>query len=218
MLLLLFLASEVPISVPQLLAARPPASTRTVPRESRPRMSSRFGPRRCLVERGTGANSKRKMFRPLPYPPRRPSMRVQSATKESLGPREWFKRLLTTPEPPTVVDIQSKSQFSEIMANGNGLAVFMASMVNCGPCRVFDPKFRLFAEAYPDATFFKITGDTNEETKALLKDLRVSAVPAFRVFNDGKDVSAELALMEQMDIIQAEKTLRLVVKRHYPSK
>uniref|UniRef100_A0A7S4DZ61 Thioredoxin domain-containing protein n=1 Tax=Lotharella globosa TaxID=91324 RepID=A0A7S4DZ61_9EUKA len=111
-----------------------------------------------------------------------------------------------------------ESQFMEIMTNGNGLSVFMASMVNCGPCRVMDPKFRLFAEAYPDATFFKITGDTNDDTKALLKDLRVSAVPAFRVFNDGKDVSAELALMEQMDIIQAEKTLRLVVKRHYPDK
>ncbi|GAB5360114.1 hypothetical protein AAMO2058_000599500 [Amorphochlora amoebiformis] len=165
---------------------------------------------------------------PPSAPPRAPGLLpeqdrliLRPRKRRERGPFEWIKRMVgpTGYDQTAVAEALTREALVDLLNESERdeerLTVVMISMTYCGPCKMFEPKFKLFAEAYPDATFVKIVGDRNDETRAMLKSMDISAVPAFRIFKGNKDVSAELALMQQMGVIQAEKTLRAVLKRHY---
>jgi len=141
------------------------------------------------------------------------TVRAQDSQRKEKG---WLQRLLgpTGYEKVPIIEVETVEDFEKLTGADGSLSVVMASMTYCGPCKLMDPKFQLFAEAYPNINFIKVTGDKNEDTRQILNKIRVSAVPAFRVFKDGKDVSGELSVMEQMNVSQAEKTLRSVIQRN----
>mmetsp|Transcript_21330 Transcript_21330/g.31749 ORF Transcript_21330/g.31749 Transcript_21330/m.31749 type:complete len:234 (+) Transcript_21330:3-704(+) len=130
----------------------------------------------------------------------------------------WLQRLIGPRfERPEVSEILSEDQLESLLRMAeetNKLTVVMLSMTFCGPCKLFEPKYTLFAEDNPDATFVKIIGDRNEDTRAILDKLGVKAVPAFRIYKGTKDVSGELSIIQQMDLVQSERALRAVLKRN----
>eukprot|EP00465_Bigelowiella_longifila_P015077 CAMPEP_0185266192 /NCGR_PEP_ID=MMETSP1359-20130426/30266_1 /TAXON_ID=552665 /ORGANISM="Bigelowiella longifila, Strain CCMP242" /LENGTH=177 /DNA_ID=CAMNT_0027855883 /DNA_START=219 /DNA_END=752 /DNA_ORIENTATION=- len=150
---------------------------------------------------------------------RLPSLVPVTAEKgeSSMG---WLQRLLgpTGYDRDSVVEVESAAEFKAMTSKNVSLAVVMASMTYCGPCKLMEPKFKLFSEAYPNAKFITVVGDKNDETREILRCQRITAVPAFRVFREGKDVSEELAMMERLDIIQSERALRNVIRRNYVDK
>lgn len=95
-----------------------------------------------------------------------------------------------------VLQLESEEEFDEIVANaGNKPVVLSASMTYCGPCKIAKPKYRLMAEYYrKEAIFVAVEGDTNPSTEKLLSRLGITAVPAYRVFLKGENVSTDLMM------------------------
>lgn len=69
---------------------------------------------------------------------------------------------------------------------GDKLVVVAVSTTTCGPCKLIFPKVVKMSTEYPDAVFFKIDGDKNSSTRALMRKWGVRAVPNFRFYNNGK--------------------------------
>lgn len=95
-----------------------------------------------------------------------------------------------------VLQLESEEQFDQIVADArNKPVVLSASMTYCGPCKIAKPKYRLMAEYYrKEAIFLAVEGDTNPSTEKLLSRLNITAVPAYRVFLRGENVSTDLMM------------------------
>lgn len=115
--------------------------------------------------------------------------------------RSFFQDLFrnngdTNHETEDVLQLDSEEEFDQIVANaGNKPVVLSASMTYCGPCKIAKPKYRLMAEYYrEEAIFVAVEGDTNPSTEKLLSRLGITAVPAYRVFLRGENVSTDLMM------------------------
>ncbi|OON20171.1 thioredoxin [Opisthorchis viverrini] len=53
----------------------------------------------------------------------------------------------------------------------------------CPPCRLISPIFANMEVEFPDAVFFKINADNNEE---LVKEYNINSLPTFIFMRDGK--------------------------------
>jgi thioredoxin 1 len=88
-----------------------------------------------------------------------------------------------------VMEFQSEEEFNQILKDaGDKLVVVDISTKTCGPCKMIYPKVVEMSLAYPDAVFLKINGDTDNNTRTLMRKWSVRAVPNFRFFRNGEQV------------------------------
>jgi thioredoxin 1 len=75
------------------------------------------------------------------------------------------------------------------------------STKTCGPCKMIFPKVVQLSIEYPDVVFLKINGDTNTDTRALMRKWGVRAVPNFRFFRNGELVHSHTGA--KLDVLKA---------------
>ena len=99
-----------------------------------------------------------------------------------------------TPDPlrelkGAVNEIESREELDRYLEeNGDGMTIVNIATSFCGPCKLMNPPFDLFAQNYSDALFLYVLSDKNEKTKKLSDELKVGEVPAFRFFRSGEQV------------------------------
>lgn len=97
-----------------------------------------------------------------------------------------------------VVEIFSAEDFrQQLEGAGDKLVVVDVSTKWCGPCKVIYPKIVAMSKEYPDAVFLKVFGDHDVNTKALMKEWKVRAVPNFRFFRGGELVHSHNGAKEE---------------------
>jgi thiol-disulfide isomerase/thioredoxin len=69
----------------------------------------------------------------------------------------------------------------EVVTN-NDLVIVQYSAGWCGNCRIMKPKFKKFAEEYPEVKFVIIDAEKNPESRKLAK---VDNLPTFAAFKNG---------------------------------
>ncbi|CAM6045768.1 unnamed protein product [Sphagnum compactum] len=84
---------------------------------------------------------------------------------------------------------------------GERLVVLDISTKTCGPCKMIFPKVVQLSIEYPDVVFLKINGDTNTDTRALMRKWGVRAVPNFRFFRNGELVHSHTGA--KLDVLKA---------------
>lgn len=83
----------------------------------------------------------------------------------------------------------NKAEFEAVSATaGAGLVAVQISTKTCGPCKVIYPTFVGLSNELPKVTFVKIMGDTDLESRALMKEWGVRVVPLFFLFRNGEKV------------------------------
>jgi len=83
----------------------------------------------------------------------------------------------------------NKAEFEAVTATaGAGLIAVQISTKTCGPCKVVYPTFVGLSNELPKVTFVKIMGDTDLESRALMKEWGVRVVPLFYLFRNGEKV------------------------------
>jgi len=68
------------------------------------------------------------------------------------------------------------------------LVAVQISTKTCGPCKMIYPTFVGLSQELPKVTFVKIMGDTDLESRALMKEWGVRVVPLFLLFRNGERV------------------------------
>jgi len=127
----------------------------------------------------------------------REKRKVGSTTKRRSFFQDLFRKSVdATEEGKDVRDLESEEEFDRILEQaGDKPVVLSASMTYCGPCKIAKPRYQLMAEYYKnEAIFLAVEGDTNASTEKLLSRLGITAVPAYRVFLRGKNVSTDLTM------------------------
>eukprot|EP00934_Nitzschia_sp_Nitz4_P000073 Nitzschia sp. Nitz4//scaffold45_size130396//31335//32001//NITZ4_003438-RA/size130396-processed-gene-0.212-mRNA-1//-1//CDS//3329552365//73//frame0 len=80
----------------------------------------------------------------------------------------------------------------------------------CGPCRVIARTYEEISEKYPDAAFFKVIGDTSDDTTELMLREDVQSVPAFHYFKRGLKVD---------EVVGAQpEAIEAAISKHLPQK
>jgi thioredoxin 1 len=83
----------------------------------------------------------------------------------------------------------NKEEFEAVSAEaGSGLVAVQISTKTCGPCKMIYPTFVGLSEELPEVTFVKIMGDTDLESRALMKEWGVRVVPLFLLFRNGERI------------------------------
>ena len=83
----------------------------------------------------------------------------------------------------------NKPEFEAVSAAaGSGLVAVQISTKTCGPCKMIYPTFVGLSQELPKVTFVKIMGDTDLESRALMKEWGVRVVPLFLLFRNGERV------------------------------
>lgn len=83
----------------------------------------------------------------------------------------------------------NKAEFDAVQAAaGSGLVAVQISTKTCGPCKMIYPTFVGLSQELPKVTFVKIMGDTDMDSRALMKEWGVRVVPLFMLFRDGQKV------------------------------
>lgn len=83
----------------------------------------------------------------------------------------------------------NKPEFDAVTAAaGSGLVAVQISTKTCGPCKMIYPTFVGLSQELPKVTFVKIMGDTDLESRALMKEWGVRVVPLFLLFRNGERV------------------------------
>eukprot|EP00897_Mesotaenium_endlicherianum_P004249 jgi/Mesen1/3852/ME000207S02867 len=80
---------------------------------------------------------------------------------------------------------------------GDKLVVLDISTKTCGPCKLIYPKLVKMSEEYPDAVFLKILGDYDSDTRALMREWKVRAVPLFRFYRNGEQIHQHSGAKEE---------------------
>lgn len=97
-----------------------------------------------------------------------------------------------------VIEIFSEADFKErLSAAGDKLVIVDVSTKWCGPCKVIYPKLVAMSKEYSGAVFLKIFGDHDANTKALMKEWKVRAVPHFRFFRGGELIHSHNGAKEE---------------------
>jgi thioredoxin 1 len=83
----------------------------------------------------------------------------------------------------------NKAEFEAVTASaGSGLVAVQISTKTCGPCKMIYPTFVGLSNELPKVTFVKVMGDTDLESRALMKEWGVRVVPLFFLFRNGEKV------------------------------
>lgn len=102
---------------------------------------------------------------------------LSAADLEKLGPNGNGK----------VVEVLSRDEFNaQVTQAGDKLVVLDISTKTCGPCKFIYPKVVEMSLEHPNVVFLKINGDTDDGTKAMMREWGVRAVPAFHFFRNGE--------------------------------
>lgn len=84
-----------------------------------------------------------------------------------------------------VTEIESPEAFQAALeAAGDKLVVLDIATKTCGPCMMVYPKFVALSEEYDDVVFLKIFGDLTTETRKMMKEWGVTAVPMFNYYRN----------------------------------
>ncbi|GBE77305.1 Thioredoxin [Sparassis crispa] len=84
----------------------------------------------------------------------------------------------------TVTVISSLEQFHEVI-NGDKPVIIDFWATWCGPCKVISPIFEKLAEQFPDAGYYKVDVDEQNE---IAQEVSVRAMPTFMAFKNGQKV------------------------------
>lgn len=87
-----------------------------------------------------------------------------------------------------VITIDTPQLFNEIIGQNN-LTVIKFFADWCPPCKVIAPKFQKIATSTPNIAFAQVNIDT-EKMSDILDHYRISSVPTFIVFLDGKPINS----------------------------
>lgn len=92
---------------------------------------------------------------------------------------------------PFVKDLYSRKDYIEFLAAQppNVLTVVDVSVSMCEPCMHIFPAVRALAKNFVGfAAFARLVGDSNDETEALMKELKILEVPTFIFYRDSKEM------------------------------
>lgn len=94
------------------------------------------------------------------------------------------------PTPGSVAEIETQAELDkalEASRQTGAPVILMASLTWCRPCRALARPLATLASAYPTATFLKLYGNTDDNTKRLFRDvLKVRSTPTFFVYRGGE--------------------------------
>ena len=84
----------------------------------------------------------------------------------------------------------NKAEWDVVTGGNDGLIAVQISTKTCGPCKVIYPTFVGLSEDFAEqATFVKIMGDTDTESRALMKEWGVRVVPLFMLWKNGEKIA-----------------------------
>lgn len=84
----------------------------------------------------------------------------------------------------------NKAEWESVTGDNKGLIAVQISTKTCGPCKVIYPTFVGLSEEFAGkATFVKIMGDTDTESRALMKEWGVRVVPLFMLWKNGEKIA-----------------------------
>ncbi|OVA12019.1 Thioredoxin [Macleaya cordata] len=72
----------------------------------------------------------------------------------------------------------------------------------CGPCKFFEPTMIELASKFPDVIFVKIDVD---ELPELANEFRVTAIPAFVLIKEGKEIDKVVGVNKEALQMKIEK-------------
>jgi len=87
------------------------------------------------------------------------------------------------PQVGSVNVIHGKGEFDAILRDLGRPMMLMIGFQWCRPCKGFARKYERLAEEFKDITFLKVFGEENEDTKALVKAMKVKSSPVFYLFD-----------------------------------
>lgn len=97
--------------------------------------------------------------------------------------------LEANPETGNVIEVHSQDELqAQLERAGDKLVVLDIATKTCGPCKLIFPTVVEMSQTYEDAVFLKIMGDHDADTRALMKQWGVKAVPMFKFFKRGQQV------------------------------
>lgn len=119
-------------------------------------------------------------------------------------PRPWkatspvIAELAASSKDGDIEEIFSVEDFQQrVKAAGDKLIVVDVSTKWCGPCKVIYPTIVAMSKEFPDVVFLKVFGDHDTNTKVLMKEWSVKAVPNFRFFRGGELVHSHNGAKEE---------------------
>lgn len=79
----------------------------------------------------------------------------------------------------SIVKIESKAQFAELIVNSKGYVFVDFSASWCMPCKIIYPKLEEYSKKYPLIKFLYVDIDKNKELSEIYN---ITSVPSFLVF------------------------------------
>lgn len=108
-----------------------------------------------------------------------------------------------------VKPVESREDFDKYVKEaGDKLVVLDIATKTCGPCKFIYPKVVQLSLERTDIVFLKIFGDFNQETRALMREWGVRAVPSFRFYKNGELIHSHSGAKEE--------DLRSNIQKHAP--
>ena len=96
-----------------------------------------------------------------------------------------------------VIELNDKNFNKEVLEkNGFSLVDFWAPW--CGPCRMMAPVVEEISEEVKKVSFYKVNIDENQN---LSSDYRVSSIPCFILFKNGKAIASRVGGSSKEDFI-----------------
>lgn len=105
-----------------------------------------------------------------------------------------------------VIEINSGSDFKELLKSSKKYVIVDFSAKWCGPCKKIAPKFKDLSEKYHHITFVKVDVD---EVESLTTKYNITCMPTFLVFAPGR-TKPEYNPIEGADLSKIENMLRML--------
>lgn len=94
-----------------------------------------------------------------------------------------------------ITHVISADEFSKILEQKDSVIVkFTATW--CGPCKIIAPKYAELSQSSLDIFFVEIDVDDLDDSD-MLKDHKISGIPAFVLFRKGKEVGRVVGVCEK---------------------
>lgn len=116
-------------------------------------------------------------------------LRLGRVRRTRASPAPLRAALEANAETGNVIEVFSPDELqAQLDQAGDKLVVLDIATKTCGPCKLIFPTVVEMSKEYTDAVFLKIMGDHDAETRALMKQWGVKAVPMFKFFKNGEQV------------------------------